>query len=316
MRAYLCRMKYRDYQHKEKSFRSLTGLSIEQFGELFPCFEAAHNEYLSQYDMNGRYRNSRRSFVIYRNSPLPTVEDRLFFILVYLKNNPLQEYHAAVFNMDQKQCNSFIHVLYRILEQCLEDAEVMPAETQKEFARLLKAQPPEEGLPVFLHDGTEREIPRPVDTDEQEEYYSGKKKKHTVKNAVVITACCLILFTGPTVCGKTHDKKIADTAYSFTSPCVLYQDTGYQGYKPETVVVKQPIKKPKGKSLTPEEKEHNRKVSSFRVRVEHAIGSVKFMRIVKDECRLRADSFVNRIFRTCAALHNFRIKINPWHYKN
>ncbi|MDR1180679.1 MAG: transposase family protein, partial [Bacteroidales bacterium] len=78
----------------------------------------------------------------------------------------------------------------------------------------------------------------------------------------------------------------------------------------------QPAKKPRGGELTAEEKEYSRKVSSFRVRVEHAIGSVKHMRIVKDECRLRADNFVRRIFRTCAAIHNFRIKINPWHYEN
>jgi len=80
--------------------------------------------------------------------------------------------------------------------------------------------------------------------------------------------------------------------YSFPYPCHLYQDTGYQGYKPESVTVFQPIKKPKGRDLTEEEKEYNRKISSFRVRVEHAIGSTKHMRIVKDECRLRANNFV------------------------
>ena len=309
-------MKYKDYHHKAKSFRSLTGLSIEQFSELLPYFEEAHNEYFTKYDMNGKFRDSRRSFTIYGNSPLPTVEDRLFFILVYLKNNPLQEYHAACFDMEQKHCNMFIHVLNLILEKCLHDAGVMPADSQKKFSELLKELPCTEELPVLLHDGTEREIPRPVDVDEQKENYSGKKKKHTLKNGVVITACCLVLFVSESVCGKMHDKKIADTMYSFTSPCKLYQDTGYQGYNPKNVVIVQPIKKRKGKELTPEEKEYNREVSSFRVRIEHAIGSIKFMRIVKDECRLRANNFAKRILKTCAALHNFRIKINPWHYKN
>jgi hypothetical protein len=253
-----------------------------------------------------------------------------------LKNNPLQEYHAACFAMNQKQCNQFIHALYPIFEQCLCDAEVVPAETQREFQKLLKAQQSEQqsgdteeikvhqsedaeavkALPVLLHDGTEREIPRPTDYDKQEEYYSGKKKKHTIKNAVIIAASCLILFVSPSVCGKTHDKKIADTMYSFSHPCQLYQDTGYQGYKPEGVVIIQPIKKPKNRELTKEEKEYNRNVSSFRIRVEHAIGSVKYMRIVKDECRLRANNFVQRIFKTCAALHNFRLKLNPWCYQN
>jgi hypothetical protein len=308
-------MKYTDYQNNEKSLRSLSGLSVEQFRELLSYFEYAHTEYFTRYDMNGKFRDNRRSFTIYKNSPLPTVEDRLFFILVYLKNNPLQEYHAACFDMDQKHCNSFIHVLYRILERCLHDAGVMPTESQKKFSEILGTLSVEnEELPVLLHDGTEREIPRPVDWDEQQENYSGKKKKHTLKNAVIITACCMILFISPSVCGKTHDKKIADTSYAFPYPCVLYQDTGYQGFRPEGVVIEQPIKKPKGRELTAPEKDYNKDVASFRIRVEHAIGSTKRMRIVKDECRLRKNDFVKRIFRTCAALHNFRININPWHY--
>jgi hypothetical protein len=141
-------MKYTDYQTNEKSFRSLTGLSHEQFLTLLPCFEEAHDRYLTHYDMAGNYRNNRRRFTIYKNSPLPTVEDRLFFILVYLKNNPTREYHAAGFNMDQKHCNSFIHVMHHIPEQCLRDADAMPAESQKEFEKLLKAQPVEEGRRV------------------------------------------------------------------------------------------------------------------------------------------------------------------------
>ncbi|MCL1937326.1 MAG: hypothetical protein FWF52_02890, partial [Candidatus Azobacteroides sp.] len=99
-----------------------------------------------------------------------------------LKNNPLQEYHAACFNLDQKHCNSFIRVLYRILGQCLGDAQAMPAETQEEFEQEFKAQLGGESLPILLHDGTEREIPRPVDRDEQQEHYSDEKKKRTLKN--------------------------------------------------------------------------------------------------------------------------------------
>ncbi|MCL1937238.1 MAG: IS5 family transposase, partial [Candidatus Azobacteroides sp.] len=64
-------MKYSEYQNNEKSFRSLTGLSHEQFKALLPYFEEAHNEYLTYYDMEGNYRNGRRSFTIYANSPLP-----------------------------------------------------------------------------------------------------------------------------------------------------------------------------------------------------------------------------------------------------
>jgi hypothetical protein len=310
-------MKYSDYQNKENSFRSLTGLSLEHFRALFLYFKEAHDEYFNHYDMDGNYRNNRRSFTIYKSSPLATVEYRLFFILVYLKNNPLQEYHAASFGMTRKHCSNFIYVLYPILEESLVHAEAMPAESRKKLAEAIGRLPLEDGQThVLIHDGTEREIPRPVDSEEQKENYSGKKKKHTLKNAVIITAGCLILFVSQSVCGKTHDKRIADAMYSFPYPCTLYQDTGYQGFRPDGVATVQPIKKPKGRKLTEQEKEFNRQVSSFRVRVEHAIGSAKRMRIVKDECRLRANNFVGRVFKTCTALHNFRVKMNPWHYEN
>jgi hypothetical protein len=43
-----------------------------------------------------------------------------------------------------------------------------------------------------------------------------------------------------------------------------------------------PTKKPKGKELTEEQKLENKKISSFRILVEHAIGGVKRCRIVKE----------------------------------
>jgi hypothetical protein len=310
-------MKYTDHKDNPKSFRSLTGLTAIQFSYLLPFFEAAHDDYLERHEMSGKFRSNLRRFCIYKNSPLPTVTDRLFFILVYLKNNPLQEYHAACFDMDQKHCYTFVHCMTHILRLTLDNMGLVPAQTDKELSKRLSELSKEgDEQPVLMHDGTEREIPRPVDYDRQKEQYSGKKKRHTVKNAVVITVSCMMLFVSQTVCGKTHDKKMADTLYSFPVPCTLYQDTGYQGYAPKGVSIIQPVKKSKGKELTIQQKENNTEISRVRVRVEHAIGSVKFMRIVKNECRLRANSFVERIFATCAALHNLRIKMSPWTYKN
>jgi hypothetical protein len=192
---------------------------------------------------------------------------------------------------------------------------LVPAQTDKELSERLSELSHYNSIPVLFHDGTERKIPRPVDYDEQKEKYSGKKKRHTVKNAVIIAASCLVLFAGQTVCGKMHDKKMADTMYSFPYPSTLYQDTGYQGYRPDGINIVQPFKKSRGKELSEEAKRINREVSRVRVRVEHAIGGIKFMRIVKEECRLRANFFVERIFATCAALHNLRINVNPWKYE-
>jgi hypothetical protein len=111
--------------------------------------------------------------------------------------------------------------------------------------------------------------------------YSGKKKRHAVKNAVIISCCCMVLYVSPTFDGRVRSKKIADTAYSIPRGFTPVQDSGYQRYRPEGVIVVQPVKKPKGKKLTEEQKQSNR--------------------TVKDECRLRRNLFVERVFTTCTA---------------
>jgi len=84
-----------------------------------------------------------------------------------------------MFDMTQTQCNVFIHGLTTILEIALSDAEAMPATTEKQLIEILSAK--DEANKTLIHDGTEREIPRPKDSDKQKENYSGKKKKHTLK---------------------------------------------------------------------------------------------------------------------------------------
>jgi hypothetical protein len=100
---------------------------------------------------------------------------------------------------------------------------------------------------------------------------------------VVIDAHCKIRLLTQTCEGKKHDKKVADEAgYILPAGSALYQDTGFQGFTLAGVTIWQPKKKPRGKELTPDEKENNRLISRIRIRIEHAIGGVKRYRIVKD----------------------------------
>lgn len=312
--VYVCEMKYQQWLQDEIRFLAMTGYTPALFHQLLPYFAPAHDAYLSVYELSGKRRKGLRRFVLYANSPLPTHAERLAFVLSYNKLNPIQQLHADLFSLTQKQCNQLVHGLNHILQLALKEAQVLPAQRQSALSsQLTHLSTDGQGKDLF-HDGTEREVPRPQDTDQQAENYSGKKKKHTVKNAIITTALCYIVFVSPTQAGKVHDKKIADTCYCIAQGFTLWQDTGYQGYQPEGVIVRQPIKKPRGKDLTDEQKVYNRLISSIRVRVEHAIGSVKRYRIVKDECRLRKNSFVSSIFLTCAALHNFRVQRNPFNY--
>jgi hypothetical protein len=77
-------------------------------------------------------------------------------------------------------------------------------------------------------------------------------------------------------------------SYKFP-PCGLFQDTGFQGYKPEHAETYQPKKKPKGKEPTEEEKTENTMIASIRILVEHVISGVKRCRIVKEVFRNTKD---------------------------
>jgi hypothetical protein len=83
-------MKYQDWQTKPTRFLAMTGYTVEGFNELLPCFQQAHDQWLNRFQMSGKLRKGLRSYVIYSNSPLPCVEERLAFSLSYDRSNSIQ----------------------------------------------------------------------------------------------------------------------------------------------------------------------------------------------------------------------------------
>jgi hypothetical protein len=127
-----------------------------------------------------------------------------------------------------------------------------------------------------------------------EQAWHGKKKRTTVKNNLITERRRggKVKYLSEPVEGKRHDTKLTDDEqYAFPEGSELWKDTGFQGYEPENVTTFQPKKKPRGKELTPEEKEENQKLSSERMIVEHHIGGVKRSRIVHDIFRNRKDNY-------------------------
>ena len=300
---------YSELSQHPSRFLALTGYTVEEFEALLPHFQTEFESYVQTYTLDGGKR-AKRKYSTYKNSPLLTIEDRLLFILVYLKQAATQELHGTLFGMSQPRANGWIHLLHPLLNRALTAAGELPV---RDAAQLHLS---EEAHTLFFHDGTERPIHRPKDSQDQRTHYSGKKKQHTVKNNVIIDDTCKILLLTPTHEGKKHDKRIADEAgYAFPEGSTLYQDTGFQGFCPEGVFVVQPKKKPRGGKLTLDEKAQNHRISSIRIGVEHAIGGVKRYRIVKDKLRNWKQGFRDLVMETCCGLHNFRLNFRPWHYE-
>ncbi len=77
-------IRFTDVHARPTEFLDFTSLTLAEFQQLVPPFEAAFQAHLAAWRLDGKPRTACR-FTVYKNCPLPTPEDRLFFILTYLK---------------------------------------------------------------------------------------------------------------------------------------------------------------------------------------------------------------------------------------
>jgi len=337
---------FEDLSKKPSRFLSFTSLTVEEFLALLPIFAIKFQQYMEKFTVEGEIRRKRK-YVEYKNGCLPTIENKLLFILTYLKGNDLQERLGEMFDMSQPKANIWIHMLHEVLNQTLDEIDVLPTRNADDLRRKLDSQAKDEievtesemnveskvieseiqetiddenntliDIDLYFQDGLERPINRPLDTVMQEIFYSGKQKQHTVKNVLFTDVGGYVHFLSDTCEGKKHDKKVADeVGYNLPEGSYLCHDTGFQGFEISGVNMVQPKKKPRGDELTKEEKERNRTISSVRVRVEHAICGVKRCRIVKDKLKNWKRGFKDFVMETCCGLHNFRLGFRPWNYE-
>ncbi len=111
-------LRFADLQTRPTALLDLTSLTIAEFQQLVPPFEAAFHAHMTAWRLDGQPRTARR-YTTYQNCPLPTPEDRLLFILVYLKTYPLQVVQGRLFGMGQSKAHQWIHVLLVVLQTTL-----------------------------------------------------------------------------------------------------------------------------------------------------------------------------------------------------
>src|SRR5256885_8122877 len=95
-------VRFTDVQSHPTEFLDCTSLTLDEFQQLVPPFEAAFQAHMAAWRLDGTPRTARR-FAVYKNCPLATPEDRLFFILTYLKTYALQVVHGRLFGMGQSK---------------------------------------------------------------------------------------------------------------------------------------------------------------------------------------------------------------------
>lgn len=162
---------YDHLKNNERDFLSITSVTVFEFQVLLlafteACLETAHLTVKGE----PRFRKKGGG----KRGKLPRDEDKLLFILSYLKNYPLQTYHGRQFGLSQSKTNERIHDILPKLQRALEILQCKPAREATEFVERLQERV-EKG--ELVQDGVERMKERPKDKEVQKEYYSGKKKR-------------------------------------------------------------------------------------------------------------------------------------------
>lgn len=228
------------------------GLSREEIVCLLPAFSSCLLAY--RYEI---HPDRQRKVGGGRKGDLPSDEDKLLYVLAYLKIYPTYDVLSVIADHQRSKCGDSIQHFLPVLEKALGRKLVLPERKATSLEEVFERVP---GLKDVFLDGTERRVQRPRNKKKRNKLYSGKKKATTRKNIVVNDDKKKILLLSATKSGRRHDKRIADKfeiARHIPPDVTMWTDTGLQGIQhahPNTVM---PEKATKNKPLTFEQKQMN-----------------------------------------------------------
>src|SRR5256884_1803063 len=129
-------VRFADMQSRPTECLDFTSLTLDEFQQLVPPFEAAFHAHMATWRLDGKPRTARQ-FAVDKNCPLPTPEDRLFFLLTYLKTYALPVVQGRLFGMGQSKATQWIHILLPALLAALRTLGDAPAHSLTALAQRL-----------------------------------------------------------------------------------------------------------------------------------------------------------------------------------
>src|SRR5246127_63750 len=157
----------------DRQMKALTGLSQVQFDYLLPVFTDIYQATRQQtYEKGVASGTRRRKLGGGAKGKLPTMAEKLQFVLYYYKTYPTFDVLGQQFEMARSKAHENLHKLSPILYDTLVHLELMP---YRELATPEALQAALPGVDRLLIDATERAYHRAQDDAKQRAHYSGKK---------------------------------------------------------------------------------------------------------------------------------------------
>jgi hypothetical protein len=295
-------MNYKAALRTDRMCKALTGLRVTEFIAMVIDFTWNYQEYEAK-----RKPERKRKLGGGRGSYLATIEEKLFYILWYMKTYPTFDVASFQVGFHRSKACDWVHLLLPLLEQTMKRKLVLPIRRISDPEEYFRLFP--EAKEVFV-DAVERLKQRPKNKKQQNKTYSGKKKAHTRKSVVVSDKNRRILVVTKQKSGRRHDKRLADKDSVFEmipKEISVMADTGFIGAQKLHPNMYMPKKRSKGKPLTADDKEMNKLISSYRVIVEHAIGGIKRYRCVSEKLRNRKPFIDDTFLLLSSGLWNYHL---------
>ena len=295
-------MNIRTALRNDRLCASLTGLRIHEFNDLVNDFSWNYFEFEHK-----RKPDRIRKVGGGRGSYIESIEEKLFYILMYMKTYPTFDLASFYIGFHRSKACKWVQILLPILEQTLKRKLVLPQRkisSPEEFERLFP------GIKEVFGDATERRIQRFKNKKKQNKTYSGKKKAHTRKNVLLVDNKKKVLVLTVTKSGRRHDKRLADKEQLFQNlpeSVAAWVDTGFQGIQKYHLNTLIPRKNTKKNPLTESDKEENKIISHFRVIVEHAIGGIKRYNCLNHPYRNKIAFMDDKLVLLSAGLWNYHL---------
>jgi IS5 family transposase len=298
---------YDKLKQKPRAFRSLTGMSITEFDELFqkliPVWARSEHERLSRPD--------RKRAVGGGHPYRLRLKERLLMTTVWLRLYLSTEALGFFFDVDKSTASRNTRRLLPCLRLLGDETLGWPEPPQRGEGKSIEQALRDYPDLLAIIDATEQAVERPSDSEQQKVHYSGKKKRHTRKTQIIVNEKGVIRDLSASTPGSVHDLehfRQSGAAQRIPKEVTAGGDSGYQGLHKElpdhSVFV--PHKAKRNHPLTEDEKLANRELSGERIIVENTLAEVKHFKALADTFRHTVDIY-DDVVRSVVAIVNPRI---------
>lgn len=298
---------YDKLKQKPRAFRSLTGMSITEFDELFqkliPVWARSEHERLSRPD--------RKRAVGGGHPYRLRLKERLLMTTVWLRLYLSTEALGFFFDVDKSTASRNTRRLLPCLRLLGDETLGWPEPPKRGEGKSIEQALRDYPDLLAIIDATEQAVERPSDSEQQKVHYSGKKKRHTRKTQIIVNEKGVIRDLSASTPGSVHDLehfRQSGAAQRIPKEVTAGGDSGYQGLHKElpdhSVFV--PHKAKRNHPLTEDEKLANRELSGERIIVENTLAEVKHFKALADTFRHTVDIY-DDVVRSVVAIVNPRI---------